>query len=91
MSAAIISFLISHILTFVESELEKEEPAILASITHDIQSLIIKLESLIESKSPAVAAAVNPVLGTASNVAVAALQAAGSVIVQGVSTPQSVA
>ena len=80
MSSAILTLLISHILTFVESELLKEEPTLLAALESDIQSLISKLESLIASKSPAVAAAVNPALNVASVVAVDAVQAAGTVL-----------
>ncbi len=59
MSSAIMTLLISHILTFVESELVKEEPELVAHLTQDVQSLIAKLEALIEGKSQAVAAVVN--------------------------------
>ena len=82
MSSAILTLLVSHILTFVESELLKEEPAILAALEADIQSLISKLESLLSVKAPAVAAAVNPALNVASAVAVDAVQAAGTVLAQ---------
>jgi hypothetical protein len=80
MSSAILTLLVSHILTFVESELLKEEPAILAALEADIQSLISKLEGLLSAKAPAVAAAVNPALKVASVVAVDAVQAAGTVL-----------
>ena len=80
MSSAIISFLIAHILTFVESELAKEEPAIMEALTHDIQSLIIKLESLISAKSEPIASVVNPVLNAVSVVAIEAANAAGAVV-----------
>lgn len=82
MSSAILTLLISHILTFVESELLKEEPTLLAALEADIKSLIGKLESLIAAKSPAVAAAVNPALSIASTVAVDAMQAAANTVVQ---------
>ena len=80
MSSAIISLLISHILTFVESELMKEEPVLIAALTSDIQSLIAKLEALIEGKSPKAAAIVNPVLDAVSNVATVAVEAAGTAV-----------
>lgn len=82
MSSAILTLLISHILTFVENELIKEEPAILAALEADIKSLISKLEALLTAKSPAVAKAVNPALEVASTIAVDAVHAAGTVVVQ---------
>ena len=82
MSSAILTLLVSHILTFVESELIKEDPAIIAALEADIKSLISKLEGLLSAKVPAVAAAVNPALEVASSVAVDAVQAAGSVVAQ---------
>jgi len=78
MSSAILTLLVSHILTFVESELIKEEPAILATLEADLQSLISKLQSLLSSKSTAIASAVNPVLSTASIVGVDAIKSAGA-------------
>ena len=90
MSSAIMSLLISHILTFVEGELAKEEPLLMAALVTDVQSLITKLESLVSAKSSVAAAVVNPVLSAVSGVGVMALQAAGSVVEQSVSTPQSV-
>lgn len=90
MSSAIMTLLISHILTFVESELLKEEPEIIAGLVKDVQSLISKLEALIATKSPTVAAVVNPVLSSVSTVAADAVQAAGVVVNQAISTPQSV-
>ena len=89
-SNAIMSLLISHILTFVESELVKNEPAMMAALEADIRSLIAKLESMLAAKSASVAAVVNPVLNVVSHVAVDAMQAAGQSIAQGVQTPQSV-
>lgn len=82
MSSAIMSLLISHILTFVESELAKEEPAMVVWITQDIQSLISKLESLLTARSPTIAAAVNPALAIASVVAGDAVNAAAEVVAQ---------
>ena len=90
MSAALISMLISHILTFLESELMKEEPALVAALVHDVQSLILKLQGLISSKLPAEAPALNSALKVISLVASDAVQAAGSVVVSDMSTTQSV-
>ena len=81
MSSAILTLLISHILTFVESELLKEEPAIAAALEADIKSLISKLEGLLSAKAPAVASAVNPALEVVSSVAVDAVQATGAAVV----------
>jgi hypothetical protein len=78
MSSAIMSLLISHILTFVESELLKEEPELMAVLTQDVQSLISKLEALISGKSTAVAKVVNPVLDVTSKVVTDAISAAGA-------------
>ena len=89
MPAALLSLLISHILTYVESELIKNEPALVNTIEADIKSLIHKLENLLIAKSPAVAAALNPALDEASNLASDAVEAAGTALVQGTSTPQS--
>ncbi len=80
MSAAIMSLLISHILTFVENELAKEEPAMLSALEADIKSLIAKLEAMLSAKYPTVAPAINPVLSAVSTVAVQAVQAGGEVI-----------
>lgn len=90
MSSAIMSLLISHILTFLESELAKEEPALMEALIADVQSLVKKLESMIEAKSPKVAAAINPSLEVAAHVAADALQAAGDVVLSRIQTPQSV-
>ncbi len=51
MSSIILTFLAKHILELVESELIKEEPALIAATTQDVRLLIAKLESLISSKS----------------------------------------
>ena len=90
MQAAFLSLLISHILTFLESELAKQEPALMAALIADVQSLVKKLESMIATKSPSVAAVVNPMLDSVSHVAGDALQAAGNVVQASLSTPQSV-
>ncbi len=58
MSSAIMSLLISHILTFVESELANLEPTIIA----DVQALISKLEALIAAKVAPVAQVAAPVV-----------------------------
>ena len=81
MSSAIMSLLISHILTFVESEIAKAEPEMVAALTKDIESLVSKLEALIAKKSPAVAAVTNTVLNGVEVVATAAVDAAGAAAV----------
>jgi hypothetical protein len=83
MSSAILTLLISHVLTFVESELLKEEPAIIDYLTNDIKSLISKLEALIEKKSPAAEAVAAPVLNAVGTAAVAAVDAAAQSVNQG--------
>lgn len=90
MSSAIMSLLISHILTFIESELAKEEPVLMAALIADIQSLIAKLESMLTIKSPKISSLANPVLSTVSTGAIDALQAAGNVVEARLSNNQSV-
>ncbi|HEY5236565.1 MAG TPA: hypothetical protein VIJ14_10330 [Rhabdochlamydiaceae bacterium] len=85
--SAIMGLIISHLLTVVENELIKEEPAMVAVVVKELQLLISKLENFIEGKSPAVAAIVNPVLDGVSGVAVNMVEAAGNAAV---TTPQSV-
>jgi hypothetical protein len=51
MSQALMTLIVSHLLTFVESELIKSEPKIVAAVTQDVQSLIAKLEKLIADKA----------------------------------------
>lgn len=82
MSSAILSLLVSHILTFVEGELAKEAPELVALVIQDIQSLISKLESMIAAKSSNAAAVVTPLLNVAQKVAVDAVQAAGQSVAQ---------
>jgi malonyl CoA-acyl carrier protein transacylase len=82
MSSAILSLLISHVLTFVESELVKEEPQLVALVVQDIQSLIAKLESMISAKSRNAAAIAVPLLNLAQSAAVSAVEAAGQSVAQ---------
>lgn len=82
MSSAILSLLVSHILTFVEGELAKEAPELVALVVKDIQSLISKLESMIAVKSSNAAGVVTPLLNLAQKVAVDAVQAAGQSVAQ---------
>ena len=84
MSSAILTMIISHILTFLESELIKEEPDLIASLIHDVQSLVLKLEGLIASKLPAMAPALNASMTNLSVIASDAIQVVGSDIVSGV-------
>lgn len=89
MSSAILTLLVSHILTFVENELLKEAPHLIEVLVQDIQSLITKLETLIQSKSSNAAKIADPILNAVSNVATIAIEAAGTAI-EANSTPQSV-
>jgi hypothetical protein len=67
MSQAILNLIISHLLTFVESELIKNEPKIVGAITQDVQSLIARLETLIADKSKTYAVRNSPGLTGISN------------------------
>ena len=82
MSSAIMSLIISHLLTFIESELIKSEPKMIAALVHDIQSLISKLELMIQTKSPAVASVLAPVLNSVQNITDSAIEAAGQSLAQ---------
>jgi hypothetical protein len=87
MSSAIMSLLISHVLTFVEGELAKNEPALIAALEADVNSLIAKLESMLSTKSPSVAKVVNPVLTSVSEIASDAVEAAGTAVANDVVSP----
>ena len=67
MSQAILNLIISHLLTFVESELIKNEPKIVGAITQDVQSLIARLETLIADKAQTYAVKNAPGLTGLSN------------------------
>jgi hypothetical protein len=84
--SAIMSLVVSHLLTIIENELITEEPAVLALVVQEIQLLISKLENFIQGKSPAIAAALNPALTAAGTVAVASVNAASNVIENAVNT-----
>ena len=82
MSSAIMSLIVSHLLTFLESELAKNEPQILAVINQDIHLLIAKLEALVASKAPAGAAIVNPMVEVAGQAVDAGIQAVADHLIQ---------
>ena len=82
MSSAILSLLISHILTYLEGELVKAEPQLVSNLEADIKSLISKLEALIAVKSPVVAKIATPVLNVVESATTAAVEAAGTAIAQ---------
>ena len=84
MSSAMLSLLVSHILTFLEHELLKQEPQLVAILEQDIKSLVAKLEALIQNKSPAAEAVVAPILNAVTAVATSALDATGNALVQSV-------
>lgn len=84
----LLSALINHFLTVAENLLIDDEPEIVQAIESELKLLITKIENLISTKSPSVAAVVNPVLTSAETVADSAISAAGNAAV-GVQTPQS--
>lgn len=84
----LLSALINHFLTVAENLLIDDEPEIVQAIESELKLLITKIENLISTKSPSVAAVVNPVLTSAETVADGAISAAGNAAV-GVQTPQS--
>ncbi len=78
----LLSALINHFLSVAEQELIKEEPEIVQAIENELKLLISKIENLLSTKSPRVAAVVNHVLSSAVNVADNAIAAAGNAAVQ---------
>jgi hypothetical protein len=84
----LLSALINHFLSVAEQELIKDEPEIVQAIEHELKLLVSKIENLLSTKSPRVAAVVNPLLTGAEIVADSAISAAGNAAV-GVQTPQS--
>lgn len=78
----LFSYIGAHFLTLLESLLIQEEPAVLAMIIKEAQLIISKIEALIQSKSPAAAAAVNPVLDLVNKATADAATAAGNAVVQ---------
>ena len=84
----LLSALINHFLSVAEQELIKDEPEIVQAIENELKLLVSKIENLLSTKSPSVAAIVNPVLTSAETVADSAISAAGNAAV-GVQTPQS--
>ena len=75
MSSALMSLLISHILTYAESELAKEEPQLVQDVINDINSMINKLEKLIAAKNVKIASVVNPALDDVKSVVDTAISA----------------
>jgi hypothetical protein len=74
----IITLLSNHLLSVIESSLIAAEPELVDSIEKELSLLITKLESFIQSKSPAVSAVVKPILNSANTVADATIEAAGN-------------
>lgn len=79
----LLTFIGSHLLTILENLLVQEEPAIVAQVEKEAQLLILKIESLLQSKSPA-AAALNPALNLVGTLANDAVAAAGNAVAQDV-------
>ena len=80
----LLTFIASHLLTILENLLVQEEPAIVAQVEKEAQLLILKIESLLKSKSPAAAAALNPAINLVGTLANDAVAAVGNVVVQDV-------
>jgi hypothetical protein len=80
----LLTFIGSHLLTILENLLVQEEPAIVAQVQKEAQLLIAKIESLLQSKSPAAAAALEPALNLVGTVAIDAVAAGGNAVVQDV-------
>jgi hypothetical protein len=73
----LLSALINHFLSVAEQELIKNEPELVAAIENELKLLISKIENLLSTKSPSVAAFANPMLEGAETVADKAIDAAG--------------
>jgi len=80
----LLTFIASHLLTILENLLVQEEPAIVAQVEKEAQLLVLKIESLLKSKSPAAAAALNPAINLAGTIANDAVEAVGNAVVQDV-------
>ena len=80
----LLTFIAIHLLTILENLLVQEEPAIVAQVEKEAQLLILKIESLLKSKSPAAAAALNPAINLVGTLANDAVAAVGNVVVQDV-------
>jgi hypothetical protein len=78
----LLTFIGSHLLTILESLLVQEEPVIVAQVEKEAQLLISKIQSLLQSKSPAAAAALNPAINLVGTLANDAVAASGNAIVQ---------
>lgn len=80
----LLTFIGSHLLTILENLLIQEEPVIVAQVQKEAELLIAKIESLIKSKSPATAQALEPALNLVGTVTNDAVAAAGNAAVQDV-------
>ncbi len=80
----LLTFIGSHLLTILENLLLQEEPAIVAQVEKEAQLLILKIESLLQAKSPAAAKVLDPALNLVGTVAKDAVSAMGNVVVQDV-------
>lgn len=76
----VISLLCGHLLSVIESELIKEEPEIVSMIETELKLLITKIQYLLEQKSPAAAAVLNPALTEADNLANTGIEAGATAI-----------
>lgn len=76
----LLSALIGHVLSLIESEIAQEEPVVVAALIKEMEVLVAKLEAYIASKNLAVAAVINPVVGAVASTVVNVTQAAGAVV-----------
>lgn len=76
----LLSALIGHVLSLIEAEIAREEPAAIAAIAKELEVLVARLESYIALKNPQIAAVANPAIEVVTHVAIDAMNAAGDVI-----------
>lgn len=78
----LLSALMSHILSLLEKELVNAEPEIVAVIIKEVNDLMSKLQSLIDSKKPSIAPIINPVIDTATKIIDSGIVSSGALLQQ---------
>ncbi len=76
----LLSYIATHLLSVIESEIVNNEPQIVAVVEQEIELLIAKLETYISGKSKTAAAIAIPVLNEVATLANAGVSGAGSAI-----------
>lgn len=79
----LLTVLSSHLLSEIENELIKSEPAIVEMIINEINLLVTKLQAFIDQHAPKIGQVVDPILSAAENVTERAINAAGDAAVNG--------